>query len=394
MDGYDKFDDVFMGILQNLGRIEPFLDAIFHFLARRTDFFRIMHTPTDKMGFPPGVSEKVVLKIFHNHQAIVLGKEKQEENIKAVVPKSKIQEQSSSSSTDSPTVVHHEEVVESAQPLKDETRKKHRKTKENTCNKLTSSTSRDSGHSVEAAPVAEDISPSVEDASVLPSSSNAPTANVPEETSPTTPAASTDTHVVTPSKDCFNGAVLKNYSFSQSLTDVDIRVPVPAGVRKSKDLTVDIKPTALHVALKDEPPQVSQFKSKILMTGELPFIVKCEESMWSLLPGDCVQINLEKHEHRWWTSVLVGDPKIDKQSIDTTQQVSEFDDQTQSDIRKVMYDQQQKRMGKPTSDEQKTYDMLEKGWNAEGSPFKGTPFDPSRVNISGAPNELASQLGS
>ena len=33
-------------------------------------------------------------------------------------------------------------------------------------------------------------------------------------------------------------------------------------------------------------------------------------------------------------------------------QVGDFDEETQSDLRKVMYDQQQKMMGKPTSDEQ------------------------------------------
>ena len=32
---------------------------------------------------------------------------------------------------------------------------------------------------------------------------------------------------------------------------------------------------------------------------------------------------------------------------------------------------------------QKAHDMLKKAWDAEGSPFKGTPFDPTRVQISG-----------
>jgi hypothetical protein len=27
--------------------------------------------------------------------------------------------------------------------------------------------------------------------------------------------------------------------------------------------------------------------------------------------------------------------------------------------------------------------MLKKAWNAEGSPFAGTPFDPSRISIEG-----------
>ncbi len=58
-----KFDDAFLGILQHLGKIEPFLDSIFFFLARRTDFFKLMHNRDDKMGFPPGVAEQVVMKV-------------------------------------------------------------------------------------------------------------------------------------------------------------------------------------------------------------------------------------------------------------------------------------------------------------------------------------------
>ena len=58
-----KFDDVFMGILQHCEQVEPFLDAIFSFLSRKTDFFRVMHNRDDKMGFPPGVAEKIVMRV-------------------------------------------------------------------------------------------------------------------------------------------------------------------------------------------------------------------------------------------------------------------------------------------------------------------------------------------
>ena len=60
----DKFDDLFFNILQNCEQIEPFLEVVFSFLARRTDFFRVMHNKTDKMGFPPGVAEKMMLKVL------------------------------------------------------------------------------------------------------------------------------------------------------------------------------------------------------------------------------------------------------------------------------------------------------------------------------------------
>ena len=30
---------------------------------------------------------------------------------------------------------------------------------------------------------------------------------------------------------------------------------------------------------------------------------------------------------------------------------------------------------------QKVHDILKKAWDAEGSPFQGQPFDPSKLNI-------------
>ncbi len=32
--------------------------------------------------------------------------------------------------------------------------------------------------------------------------------------------------------------------------------------------------------------------------------------------------------------------------------------------------------------------MLQKAWNAEGSPFAGQPFDPSKINIKNSHNDL------
>ena len=78
-----------------------------------------------------------------------------------------------------------------------------------------------------------------------------------------------------------------------------------------------------------------------------------------------------------------GSSEIDTTKVDSTRQVYDYDDETQGAIRKIMFDQDQKRKGMPTSDEIKNEDMLQKAWNADGSPFQGTPFDPSKVNFSG-----------
>ena len=57
------YDNALMGILQSCGKLQPFLDAIFSFLSRRTDFYIIMQHPQAKMGFPPGVAEAMVQQV-------------------------------------------------------------------------------------------------------------------------------------------------------------------------------------------------------------------------------------------------------------------------------------------------------------------------------------------
>lgn len=38
-------------------------------------------------------------------------------------------------------------------------------------------------------------------------------------------------------------------------------------------------------------------------------------------------------------------------------------------------------VGEPTSDQIMQQDILRKAWDAEGSPFKGQPFDPNIVQF-------------
>ena len=57
------YDNALMGVLQNCGKLQPFLDAIFCFLARRTDFYIIMKHERAKMGFPPGAAENMVHQV-------------------------------------------------------------------------------------------------------------------------------------------------------------------------------------------------------------------------------------------------------------------------------------------------------------------------------------------
>ena len=65
-----------------------------------------------------------------------------------------------------------------------------------------------------------------------------------------------------------------------------------------------------------------------------------------------------------------------------------YDGETQGAIRKIMFDQNQKALGKPTSEQLKTAEVMKDAWNAPNSPFAGMPFDPSVLNLQGNVNEF------
>merc|ERR1719487_1389400 len=69
--------------------------------------------------------------------------------------------------------------------------------------------------------------------------------------------------------------------------------------------------------------------------------------------------------------------------VESTRTMDEYDGETQGAIRKIMFDQCQKTKGEPTSDQIRTADMMREAWNAPGSPFRGSDFDPTLLNLSG-----------
>ena len=54
------------------------------------------------------------------------------------------------------------------------------------------------------------------------------------------------------SADCYNGAVLDRYSWSQTIKDIEVKIPVPSSVTKGRDVGVEIKSSHLKVWLKGE----------------------------------------------------------------------------------------------------------------------------------------------
>ncbi|KAL9091816.1 MAG: hypothetical protein Q9159_001188 [Coniocarpon cinnabarinum] len=144
------------------------------------------------------------------------------------------------------------------------------------------------------------------------------------------------------------------YQWNQTIQDLDISVPIP-GNMKSRDLDVVLTKTKLKVAIRGQTP---------LIEGDLTKPIHVDESTWTLestAAGKEVSIHLDKiNKMEWWDSVVSGAPKIDTSKIQPeNSKLSDLDGETRTMVEKMMYDQRQKEMGLPTSEDQKKADMLE-----------------------------------
>lgn len=170
------------------------------------------------------------------------------------------------------------------------------------------------------------------------------------------------------SSEGYNGAIYENYSWSQSITEIDINVKVPPNIT-TKNLAIEILPSRISVKLKDS--------GTALLEGE--FCNKCKhtDAIWSLDKSK-LEIHLEKVSEVWWDCLIQGEPKLDLSKIDCSRPYEELSEEAQAKIQELTWNQERKRLGLPTSEELQMQEKLKRAWNAEGSPFKG-PFDPNAV---------------
>lgn len=305
----ERFDGMLLAIAQQCeGGIAELLDVFFGFLERKTDFF---------IGAGKANAEKMVLSKFKEHQKKVEEKKEKEkkeaESLKAAKAQKEAQQK---------TEAKIQEVTEEeAERIKREEQERKEKEQKEAEEKNTKKDEKSENGETAKADCSEDED---EDAKgkLKPNSGN--------------------------------GADLENYRWTQTLQEVEAWIPLNVSFKvKGRDVIVDIQQSHLKVGLKGHPP---------IIDGDLSKKVKIEECSWVLQDQKNVVITLEKvNKMEWWSQLLTTDPEINTKKVQPeNSKLGDLDDETRGMVEKMMFDQRQKAMGLPTSEEQKKQDILKK----------------------------------
>lgn len=325
----DRFDGLFLNVAQQAQGIEPLLDHFFGFLRRKTDFFS---------GAAPGAVEELVLKTVRKnaHLAEETKRQKKLEH-----------EREDKKRRDRLEKKRQEEALAAQKKKEAEIAK--------TKTKAASASSTPDDESVME--LSADGSFDVSGDTTKTSSSAAATAAAEKTETPTGDNENDNKDDAEEEEDntpppVGNGGTTDRYVWTQTLSELNVVIELPRGT-KTKQLSVEIKNRTLKVAFKN---------GEVLVDGELYNRVVVDECCWTLEDGYELNINLQKENKvEWWKSVIKGDPEINTQKVQPeNSKLGDLDGETRQTVEKMMYDQRQKAMGLPTSEEQSKQDMLKK----------------------------------
>ena len=314
-DKHERFDTILLSVAQQCDEGVPeLLDIIFGFLNRKTDFY--------SGGLENGKAEKMIMEAFKKHAA----------------------------SAEAELVKKKARLAEMERKQKE--RREKEKQKEEEMNKKTiNGEAADDNRIVEvtdeeAAAFMKDDATKMEPEKDKKSDDDKKADKGAEEEE----EEEDDKGKMKPNAG--NGADLEKYKWTQTLEEIELKVPLPMAV-KARDVVVDIQKKHLKIGLKGHP---------LIIDGELDGLIKIEDCAWVLEDKRTLVFNIEKvNKMSWWPRLVTTDPEINTKKVQPeNSKLSDLDGETRSMVEKMMYDQRQKEMGKPTSDEQKKQDMLKK----------------------------------
>jgi len=310
----DRFDGILLSIAQECeGGVHEMMDVIFSFLARKTDFYT---------GGSDNAAEDMVMQKFRKHgesarkEAAKKKAENEEIDRKRREKREREEKDAAAAAAKDESRICEVSEEEAIKIEEEEKRKKEAEKKRK----------------------AEQQSPEKEK----------------EPTKDEDAEDEDDKGKIKPNSK--NGADLEHYNWGQTLEEIELRIPLN-GTYRARDLIVDIAKNHLKVGIKGKP---------LIIDGELNKGIKVEESAWLLEDKSCVLINIEKiNKMEWWPKLVATDPEINTKKVQPeNSKLSDLDGETRGMVEKMMYDQRQKEMGLPTSEDQKKQDMMKKFMDA------------------------------
>ena len=345
-----RFDDLLNTVITQKGQgIYGFFDVMFSFLYRRTDFFYEM-APGENMGFFPTQAEAIVCGYFRKYQQLHYKERVPKRNIdpKVIEEYMKSKEKKNNEKKEVIDRINKEskEQKEKIESQKKENEKEAQKKEEP---KKIEATKNEENKNIEDKKVE----------TTNPINMKKEEIKGPVENKPT-------------SISTYNGDKCDDYNWSQGVGDVTIQFALKQKINK-KMLKVGMTVNHLKIEIKgmDKPLIDADFCEKIIP----------DDSNWSIEDGQSIIFFLEKATEIIWKSAFKGGKEIDTKTVDNSKRIEEFDSETQAALNKIVYEQNRKRNGLPTTEEEKKLEALKEAWNKPGSPFAGQPFDPSMFNL-------------
>ena len=301
----EKFDGLFMNAIQHAQGIHNFYEALFSFMRRKTDFFQQEET-----------SMRIVQEKAAKHLALYKEDMRKKEMLQKKAAEEKAKKEAAKTAGSGATVEEIDEDEAMKIELENLRKRQEEAKKKKEADKAAGKEEKkeDSGDEDEEA--AEKTKKEKEALLQKPNSGN--------------------------------GGYTEKYVWNQTLEEVTAFIKLPPGTT-AKMLKVDIQMSKVHVSLKSNP-------SEPLLDGKWCKKVHAGDSYWSVeRDGDKCTLNIqvEKYDHKtWWKCLVEGDVEINTQAIEPeNSKLSDLDQDTRATVEKMMFDQQQKQKGLPTSEE-------------------------------------------
>jgi hypothetical protein len=329
MENDERFDGLYLNVAQQARGIEPLLDTVFSFLRRKTDFFE---GPPGSNNSDDGTDAAIrkVYEVLNKHADIWRADQAKKKKQKTKPKQTKVVP-AAAPANKADIAKGMEDIVElgadggfDVSPAEKEVRKETPRPAPTVTKSAIDETTKEVEPVVESTTeVSPDSQPDEKDDKSPPPLGN-------------------------------GGTVEGKYTWTQTLEELCVTVPLPEGTR-GRDLVVSIAKKHLKVGLKSAAPD-------LILNGPLVKTIICDDSFWTVEDGNRLVINLQKlNTMEWWEGVVVGDPTIDVTKIQPeSSKLADLDGETRQTVEKMMFDQRQKAAGLPSSDEQKKWEMMEK----------------------------------